>query len=157
EADDIIGTLSHEANQEEYQVKVITGDQDLLQLVAENVTVDLTKKGISEVISYNPDALMENMMLKPEQIIELKAIMGATSDNIPSVPGVGIKTATKLLQQYHTLENLYEHIDEITAKKLNENLTKYKDDAFMSKDLATIDTNSPLEIDLEDITYKGYE
>src|SRR5690625_1812107 len=92
EADDIIGTLALEGSNEKWEVKVISGDQDLLQLVSEHVTVDLTRKGISEVDSYTPEFMKEKMELSPDQIIDLKALMGDTSDNIPGVPGVGIKT-----------------------------------------------------------------
>src|SRR5690625_3709042 len=90
EADDIIGTLAHQCKQEGWNVKVISGDQDLLQLVDDKVTVDVTKKGVSEVESYTPQTLEEKMEVKPEQIIDLKALMGDSSDNIPGVPGVGI-------------------------------------------------------------------
>src|SRR5690625_625011 len=156
EADDIIGTLAKRGKEEEIDVKVISGDQDLLQLVSEHVTVDVTKKGVSEVESYTRDYLIDKMELTPEQIIHLKALMGDSSDNIPGVPGVGIKTATRLLKQYETLENIYEHIDEISGKKLKENLLKHKDDAFMSRELATIDTDSPITIALDDLEYDGY-
>src|SRR5699024_1468878 len=93
EADDIIGTLAHHAGEEKWDVKVISGDQDLLQLVSDQVTVDLTKKGVSDVESYTPTDLKEKMELSPAQIIDLKALMGDSSDNIPGVPGIGIKTA----------------------------------------------------------------
>src|SRR5699024_7714544 len=108
EADDIIGTLANRAGKQNWDVKVISGDQDLLQLVTDKVTVDLTKKGVSEVESYTPETLLEKMEISPQQIIELKALMGDSSDNIPGVPGVGIKTATKLLKQYASLENVYQ-------------------------------------------------
>ena len=157
EADDIIGTLSQVGQKENMDVKVISGDQDLLQLVSNQVTVDLTKKGISEVESYTPSFLKEKMEITPDQVIDLKGLMGDTSDNIPGVPGVGIKTATKLLKQYETIENLYDHIEDITAKKLKENLTTYKDDAFMSKDLVTINRSSPIEVNLKDVQYDGYD
>lgn len=157
EADDIIGTLANKCSKENWDVKVISGDQDLLQLVDENVTVDVTKKGVSEVESYTPETLIEKMELKPEQIVDLKALMGDSSDNIPGVPGVGIKTATKLLKQYETLESVYEHIDEISGKKLKENLINHKEDAFMSRELATINIDSPIEISAEDINYDGYK
>lgn len=157
EADDIIGTLAQKGHDEKWDVKVISGDQDLLQLVSDRVTVDLTKKGVSDVESYTPAGLMEKMELSPEQIIDLKALMGDSSDNIPGVPGVGIKTATKLLKEYETLENVYDNIDHIRGKKLKENLTTYKDDAFMSRDLATINQASPIEISIEDLQYNGYE
>lgn len=156
EADDIIGTLSKQAEERGWEVKVISGDQDLLQLVSNHVTVDVTRKGISEVESYTPEALVEKMELKPEQIIDLLALMGDKSDNIPGVPGVGIKTATKLLKQYGTLENIYEHIDEISGKKLKENLLNHKEDAFLSKELATIHRQSPLTISMDDLQYDGF-
>src|SRR5690625_1272168 len=157
EADDIIGTLAHVGEKEGLEVKVISGDQDLLQLVSEHVTVDLTKKGVSEVESYTPKMLVEKMELSPDQIIDLKALMGDSSDNIPGVPGVGIKTATKLLKQYKTLDNIYGNVDEISGKKLKENLLTYKEDAFMSRDLATINQESPITISLNDLDYEGYE
>lgn len=156
EADDIIGTLSLEGDKNDWEVKVISGDQDLLQLVSKQVTVDLTKKGVSEVVSYTPDSIVKEMELTAEQIIDLKALMGDSSDNIPGVPGVGIKTATKLLKEYKTLDNIYENIDKITAKKLNENLRKYKEDAYLSYQLATIKRDTPIDISLEDISYSGY-
>ncbi len=157
EADDIIGTLALEGDKKDWEVKVISGDQDLLQLVSNHVTVDLTKKGVSEVVSYTPESLTEEMELTPEQIIDLKALMGDSSDNIPGVPGVGIKTAIKLLKDYGSLDNVYENLDKITAKKLNENLTKYKEDAYLSYQLATIKRDTPIEISLEDVSYTGYE
>src|SRR5699024_4745269 len=157
EADDIIGTLAKDADGENWEVKVISGDQDLLQLVTDHVTVDLTKKGVSDVESYTPSHLKEKMELTPDQIIDLKALMGDSSDNIPGVPGVGVKTATKLLKEYGTVANVYENLDKISGKKLKENLTTYKEDAFMSRDLATINQTSPIEIALNDLSYEGYE
>lgn len=157
EADDIIGTLAKQGQEKGFEVKVISGDQDMLQLVSDHVTVDLTKKGVSEVASYTKEALLDEMELTPEQIIELKALMGDKSDNIPGVPGVGVKTATKLLKEYNTLENVYEHIDDISGKKLKENLITYKEDAFMSKQLATINVDSPIDVSLEELQYEGYK
>src|SRR5690625_3040427 len=157
EADDIIGTLAKEGRDQSWDIKVISGDQDLLQLVSETVTVDLTKKGISEVDSYTPDFMKEKMGLAPDQIIDLKALMGDSSDNIPGVPGIGIKTATKLLKEYETIDHVYEHLDELGGKKLKENLHTYKEDAFMSKELVTIKCDSPIEISLSDLEYKGYD
>src|SRR5699024_10785057 len=140
-----------------WDVKVISGDQDLLQLVSEHVTVDVTKKGVSQVESYTPESMLEKMEVSPEQVIDLKALMGDSSDNIPGVPGVGVKTATKLLKQYKTLDKIYENIDEISGKKLKENLKTYKEDAWMSRELATIDQDSPIEITLNELNYEGYE
>ncbi|WP_337018091.1 DNA polymerase I [Oceanobacillus massiliensis] len=157
EADDIIGTLSRQGNNEAWEVTVISGDKDLLQLVSNHVSVHVTKKGISDIEKYTPEYMVEKMEIKPEQIIDLKALMGDSSDNIPGVPGVGQKTATKLLKQYTTLDGVYEHIDEVSGKKLKENLTNHKADAFMSKELATIDRDSPIEISVDDIAYEGYQ
>ncbi|MEN1968248.1 DNA polymerase I [Lentibacillus sp. N15] len=157
EADDIIGTLSKTGDEKNWKVTVISGDKDLLQLVSDQVTVNVTKKGISEVESYTPEFMLEKMEITPDQIIDLKALMGDSSDNIPGVPGVGQKTATKLIKQYNTLEKVYENMEQISGKKLKENLTNHKDEAFMSKDLVTINRESPIEVSLDDITYNGYE
>ncbi|MGJ9457176.1 DNA polymerase I [Oceanobacillus sp. CF4.6] len=157
EADDIIGTLSKQGDNEEWEVTVISGDKDLLQLVSEQVTVHVTKKGISDVEKYTPDYMVEKMEITPEQIIDLKALMGDSSDNIPGVPGVGQKTATKLIKQYNTLEEVYNHLDDVSGKKLKENLTNHKEDAYMSKELVTINRDSPIEISVDNITYDGFE
>lgn len=156
EADDIIGTLSKQGQEKDFEVTVISGDKDMLQLVSNDVTVNVTKKGISEVEAYTPEYLLEKMEVTPEQIIELKALMGDSSDNIPGVPGVGQKTATKLLKQYETLDNLYEHLEEVSGKKLKENLTNHKEDAYMSRELATINCESPIEVSIDDLSYEGY-
>lgn len=157
EADDIIGTLATNANDEKWDVTVISGDKDLLQLVSDKVTVNLTRKGISEVEAYTPAFLKEKMEIEPKQIIELKALMGDNSDNIPGVPGVGQKTATKLLKQFNTLDGVYDNIDEVSGKKLNEKLTDHKEDAYMSRELVTINTESPIEIGLKDLPYNGFQ
>lgn len=157
EADDIIGTLSTKGKDEKWEVTVISGDKDMLQLVSDNVTVSLTKKGISNVEKYTPSYMVEKMEITPEQIIDLKALMGDSSDNIPGVPGVGEKTATKLLKKYETLEEVYNHVDEVSGKKLKENLSTFKDDAFMSKDLATIKCDAPITVSIDDALYDGYQ
>ncbi|MBM7660577.1 DNA polymerase-1 [Bacillus mesophilus] len=157
EADDIIGTLSKQAENEDTEIKVITGDKDLLQLVSDKTTVDITRKGITEVDSYTPDFLFEKLGISSVQVIDMKGLMGDTSDNIPGVPGVGEKTAIKLLKEYETIENLYEHLDEVSGKKLKEKLEEHKDSAFMSKQLATIHREAPIEVNVEDLTYVGYD
>ncbi|TRM12924.1 DNA polymerase I [Lentibacillus cibarius] len=156
EADDIIGTLSKQAQEKGWEVTVISGDKDLLQLVSDQVTVNLTKKGISDIEPYTPSYMKEKMAITPEQIIDLKALMGDNSDNIPGVPGVGEKTAQKLLNQFETVDNVYEHIDEVSGKKLKEKLQNHKEEAFMSKQLVTIDRDSPIEVSIADIVYAGY-
>ena len=151
EADDIIGTLSRQADEEDFETIIITGDRDLTQLANDNVTIYYTKKGVTDVDHYTPKFIAEKYNgLVPKQIIDMKGLMGDTSDNIPGVAGVGEKTAIKLLNQFESVEGVYEHIEEVTAKKLKEKLINSKDDALMSKDLATINVHSPIEVSLED-------
>ena len=157
EADDIIGTLSKRAAELNFNVQVITGDKDMLQLVSDDVHVQITRKGISETDLYTPESLEEKLTLKPEQIIDMKALMGDSSDNIPGVTGVGEKTAIKLLKQFETLENVYQNLDQVSGKKLKENLTNQKDLAFLSKELVTINQDSPIEVDLDQAAYQGYD
>lgn len=158
EADDIIGTLSLEAQQQkDWDVTIISGDKDMLQLVSDQVTVRLTRKGISDVENYTPDYVLEKMEITPNQVIDLKALMGDSSDNIPGVPGVGEKTATKLLKQFTTVEEIYENLASVSGKKLKEKLENNKEAAFKSKELVTIKRDSPLKISLEDISYKQYD
>src|SRR5699024_8583339 len=125
-------------------------DKDLLQLVSDHVTVYVTKKGVSEVEAYTPDTLKEKLGIDTEQMIDFKELMGDSSDNIPGVLVVGEKTAQKLLKQYESIEEDYENIEDYNGKRLKENLKKHKDDAFMSKDLVTINEQSPVEITLDD-------
>jgi DNA polymerase-1 len=157
EADDIIGTLSKQAEKDGYEVKVISGDKDLTQLVTENITVDITKKGITDVDSYTPDFVNEKYGLTPGQIIDMKGLMGDTSDNIPGVPGVGEKTAIKLLKEFTTLENVLDSVDKVSGKKLKEKLEEHQEQAIMSKKLATIDCEAPISISLDDIHYNGFD
>src|SRR5690625_407041 len=157
EADDIIGTLSTQIGDAKKKVSVYSGDKDLLQLISDFVTVNVTRKGISDVDEYTPNFLNEKLGIPPEKVIELKALMGDKSDNIPGVPGVGEKTALKLVKEHGTLENIYENLDSISGKILKENLTNYKEDAFLSRELATIKRDTPVDLSLNDIEYKGYQ
>lgn len=156
EADDIIGTVDKLAEDEEsYDVTIVSGDKDLIQLTDKNTVVEISQKGVAEFEEYTPDYLMEKMGITPSQFIDLKALMGDKSDNIPGVTKVGEKTALKLLLNYSSLEGVYEHIDEMKASKMKENLINDKEKAFLSKTLATINTQAPITIGLEDIVYKG--
>lgn len=151
EADDIIGTLSKEADKAGFQTIIITGDRDLTQLATDNITIYYTKKGVTDVDHYTPEFIAEKYNgLTPSQIIDMKGLMGDSSDNIPGVAGVGEKTAIKLLNQFNTVEGVYEHLDEVSGKKLKEKLENSKEDALMSKELATINVDSPIEVCLED-------
>lgn len=155
EADDIIGTLSHTGDTDGYEIVVISGDKDLTQLASDNTTVYITRKGMTDIEKYTPDHVMEKYGIEPQQIIDMKGLMGDASDNIPGVPGVGEKTALKLLKEYGTVENVYKSIDNITAKKLKENLTNNEEQAYMSKTLATIEVEAPLTISIDDLSYVG--
>ena len=151
EADDIIGTLSKQAEASGLETIIITGDRDLTQLATDHVTIYYTKKGVTDVDHYTPEFIAEKYNgLLPKQIIDMKGLMGDTSDNIPGVAGVGEKTAIKLLNQFHSVEGVYNHLDEVSGKKLKENLENSKADAFMSKDLATINCDSPITVNLKD-------
>ena len=157
EADDIIGTLDKmaEATSVPFEVTIVSGDKDLIQLTDDNTVVEISKKGVAEFEEFTPAYLKEKMGLTPEQFIDLKALMGDKSDNIPGVTKIGEKTGIKLLLEYGSLDGIYEHIDEMKASKMKENLINDKEQAYLSKTLATIDTNAPIEIGLDDITYTG--
>jgi 5'-3' exonuclease len=149
EADDIIGTLAKRAADEDHRVLVLTGDRDALQLVDERITVAIMKKGITEMNLYTPDSLMEEWGLTASQIIDLKGLMGDTSDNIPGVPGIGEKTAKKLLLEYGTVENLLEN-RHLLKGKMKEKIEEHQEIALLSKKLATIVLDVPLEHGVDD-------
>ena len=143
EADDIIGTLATQAAAEGIPSVVVTGDRDALQLIRTGLTVMLTKKGISETRAYDAAAFEEEYGFPPIRLIDMKGLMGDSSDNIPGVPGVGPKTATKLLVEYGTIENVLDHAAEVSGKKLSASLVEYRDQALLSKQLATIECSVP--------------
>ncbi|SQG16425.1 DNA polymerase I [Streptococcus equi subsp. zooepidemicus] len=157
EADDIIGTLDKMAERTEipFDVTIVSGDKDLIQLTDANTVVEISKKGVAEFEEFTPAYLMDKMGLTPEQFIDLKALMGDKSDNIPGVTKIGEKTGLKLLHEYGSLEGIYEHIDSFKPSKMKENLLHDKEQAFLSKTLATINTSAPITIGLEDIVYQG--
>lgn len=156
EADDIIGTLTRLADEQGQTAVVVSGDKDMLQLASERVTVLLTRKGVSEVERYTPEEIASRYGLTPQQIIDLKGLMGDSSDNIPGVPGVGEKTALKLLAEYGTVENVLEHMGEIKGK-LGENIRSHHEDARMSKRLATIFREVPLQQTWDELRWTGYD
>ena len=155
EADDIIGTLSLQAEQDGFEVKIISGDKDLTQLASESVTVGITRKGITDIENYTPEHIQEKYGLTPLQIIDMKGLMGDTSDNIPGIPGVGEKTALKLLHEFNSVENVLNSVDEVSGKKLKEKLIEHKDLALISKQLATITREAPVDVKIEDISFEG--
>ena len=151
EADDIIGTLSHQADEDD-QVVVISGDKDLIQLASENTTVYVTRRGVSDLEPYTPAVIREKYDITPEQIIDMKGLMGDSSDNYPGITRIGEKTALKLLHQFGTVEAMYERIDELKPSKMKENIINDEANARMSKDLARILLEAPIDISVDDIT-----
>ncbi len=153
EADDIIGTLSRMANEDpEWDALLVTSDHDYLQLITDVVNVKLLQtKGF---IKYNPKNFFEDYGIIPPRVVDLKAIMGDASDNIPGVKGIGEKGALKLLQEYDTLDGIYEHIDEIKGAT-HEKLVNDKENAYFSYKLATIDKNAPIKVKFDDLKYSG--
>lgn len=145
EADDIIGTAAKLGEKEGHSVFIVTGDRDALQLVSDDVQVLFTKKGTQDLDAMDPQALKEAYELKPGQIPDLKGLMGDSSDNIPGVPGVGEKTALKLLKRHESVDRLYEELEQEKGK-LKERLAENKDQAFLSRDLARIDCRVPIDI-----------
>jgi DNA polymerase-1 len=148
EADDVLGSIAHKAAAKGMGVKIITGDKDLLQLVTERIIVNLAGGKQSEAKDYFPEDVVKKMGVKPEQVVDLKALMGDTSDNIPGIRGVGPKTAASLLEKYPTLDDIYANIESISGRK-RKLLEENKDDAYLSYNLAKIVTNLNIDIDLE--------
>lgn len=151
EADDIIGTLAKYAESKGIEVYIVTGDKDALQLASDNIKVCITKKGVSDKEVYDGKRMIDEFGVTSTQFIDVKGLMGDASDNIPGVPGIGEKTAFKLIQTYGSIEETLRNIDEIKGKKIKENLVQYREQAIFSKKLATIKTDVPVEFNLEDI------
>lgn len=151
EADDILGTLAKKAESEGMEVTLLSGDRDLLQLASENIKISIpkTKKGGSEVEEYHTKEVIEKYSITPAQVVDMKGLMGDSADNIPGVPGVGEKTALKILAAFPTVDEAYEHIEEVEPKRARELLRANKDLAFLSKKLATIKTDCELDFDFE--------
>ena len=151
EADDLLGTISCMCEAKGMDVSIISGDRDTLQLATEHVKIRIpkTKQGKTEVEDYNAAEVKERYGVTPKEFIDVKALMGDASDNIPGVPGVGEKTATKIVQDYQTIENAYEHADELKPPRASKNLKEYWEQAKMSKVLATINTHADIDFDIE--------
>lgn len=156
EADDIIGTLTKAADERGEKVLLVSGDKDMLQLASEHVTVAITRKGISEVDLYNPAEIKERYGLTPAQIIDLKGLMGDTSDNIPGIPGVGEKTALKMLHEFGSVEEVLANSASLKGK-MKEKVEEHAKDAIMSKELATIFREVPMETEWDVFRYDGFD
>ena len=152
EADDLLGTLAARSEKKGMDVTILSGDRDLLQLATEKVMIRLpkTSRGKTTIEDFRADQVKEKYQVTPPQIIELKALMGDSSDNIPGIPGVGEKTATKIIAEFGSIENAHDHLEEIKPNKAKESLREHYDLAILSKTLATINTDSPLEYSYEE-------
>lgn len=149
EADDILGTVSAVCEREGRKAVIVTGDRDSFQLVGENTSILYTKKGITDTVRVTEEYIMETYGVKPVQLIDVKGLMGDTSDNIPGVPGVGEKTALKLIVQYGSLEETLDRAETEQKGKLRERLMEHRDLAILSKELATIDRNAPIDFSFD--------
>lgn len=158
EADDILGTLAKKAAAEGIHVTLVSGDRDLLQIADKDIKIRIpkTKQGRTEIEDYYPEDVERVYQVNPQQFIDLKALMGDTSDNIPGVPKVGEKTATELMVQYGSLENIYAHVEEISKKSIRESLKENRALADLSKTLATIKTDSDVSLDYQTAKAEGY-
>lgn len=154
EADDIVGTFSKIAKDEDLETVIITGDKDYFQLVNDKVVVFLTRKGISQMEEITVKSIEDDYGLSPKQLIDVKGLMGDKSDNIPGVDGIGEKTAIKFIKKYGSMEGLYENLDDIAGKKTKENLENSKAIAFLSKKIGTIVTNAPVGMEISDLKVK---
>ena len=157
EADDVLGTLSKQADEQGIETIIVTGDNDMLQAVLPRVKALAPRRTFTDTVLYNEEAVEQKYGIKPEQLPDLKALAGDVSDNIPGLPGVGEKTATKLLQQYGSLQGIYDHIEDITPSKLQDTLREYRAQSFQSKELATIVKDVPLKLDLKTCQVSHYD
>ncbi|TYQ13333.1 UNVERIFIED_CONTAM: DNA polymerase I [Acetivibrio alkalicellulosi] len=159
EADDILGSIALCGEKRNVEVVVVTGDRDALQLASTSTRVKIpkTKGGKTETEEYDYDTIVKTYGIEPKQFIDVKALMGDSSDNIPGVPGIGEKTALEMIREYKDLENLYNSIDKITKKKAKENLLNYKEQAFMSRELATIERNMPFLCEFDELKHDKYD
>ncbi|MBO4390659.1 MAG: DNA polymerase I [Lachnospiraceae bacterium] len=152
EADDLLGTLSRKGEAAGYAVTVLSGDRDLLQLATEHTLIRIPKtvKGNTEIFDYTPDDVVAEYGVTPREFIDVKALMGDTSDNIPGIPSVGPKTAGAIIAAFHSLENAYEHIEEVKPPKAREGLRVYYEQCLLSRKLATICLEAPIEVELSE-------
>jgi DNA polymerase I len=157
EADDVIGTLTVQAEERNLETTIVTVDLDMLQLVTERTRLMTTRSGVENTVLYDPARIWERFGLRPEQMVDYKALKGDPTDNIPGVPGVGEKTAAKLIAQFGTLEALYNRLDEITPEKLREKLREHRDQVFQGQDLSRIVRDLPVSLDLEAARLSDYD
>ena len=157
EADDVIGTLTVEAEERGLDTTIVTGDLDMLQLVTDKTRLMTTRMGVQNTVIYDPARIFERYGLRPDQMIDFKALKGDSTDNIPGVPGIGEKTAAKLIGQFETLDGLYEHLDELTPERLREPLREAREQVLMGRELMRIVRDLPVRMDLEAARLGDYD
>lgn len=157
EADDVIGTLTNRFKSADVRVMILTGDKDILQLVDEHVLVITPQTGMSTIKIYNPEAVQKKLDIEPLQIPDYKALAGDPSDNYHAAKGIGPKTAVKLLHQFNTIENLYEHINEVENPKVKAILEEHKENVLLFKQIATIVRDVDIDCTLENTEFKGFQ
>ncbi len=157
EADDVLGTLSQQASNHNIETIIVTGDNDMLQLVSPAVKALAPKRTFNDTVLYDEEAVKQKYGIPPEQITDFKALLGDVSDNIPGVPGIGEKTAARLIQQFGSLEEIYSHIEDVTPSKLQATLNDHRAQAFQSKELVTIVRDVPINLNLEACQVSNYD
>jgi DNA polymerase-1 len=157
EADDVLGTLSRQAAQQNVDTLIVTGDNDMLQVVSPSTKVMSPRRTFSDTVIYDEAGVEQKYGISPTQLADFKSLTGDTSDNIPGIPGIGDKTAVKLLRQFDNLEGIYSHIDEITPEKLQASLRDHKDQVIRNKELATIVTDVPITLNLDACQVSAYD
>src|SRR3954454_773924 len=157
EADDVIGTLTLQAEALDLDTTIVTGDLDMLQIVSPRVRLMTTRQGVQNTVIYDVDRVRERYDLRPDQMVDFKALKGDSTDNIPGVPGVGEKTAAKLIGQFGTLDALFDRIDEVTPPKLREPLLEAKDRVLSSRELMRIVRDVPVTLDLDAAKLDDYD
>ncbi len=156
EADDLIGTITRIFEKNNFRVIILTGDKDIFQLITDNVFVAAPQLGLANIKIFDKSEVEKKLDVAPNQIIEYKALAGDPSDNYPGASGIGPKTASKLIHQFGTVENIYKNLNKVDSLKIKEVLEKEKDSVFVSKKLATIITDVEIEVDIEKLKFKGF-
>jgi len=156
EADDLIGTITKIFETNKFRVVILTGDKDIFQLITDNVFVAAPQLGLANVKIFDQSEVEKKLDVSPNQIIEYKALVGDPSDNYPGASGIGPKTASKLIHQFGTVENIYKNIDKIESEKIKEVLKKEKDSVYLSKKLAVIITDVDIDLNIEKLMFKGF-
>ncbi len=157
EADDVIGSLTRQAEERDLESMIVSGDLDMLQLVSDKTRLMTTRMGVQSTVIYDPERIHERYGLQASQMIDFKSLKGDTTDNIPGIAGVGDKTAAGWLQAFGTLEGIYEHLDEIKPERFRDKLRELRDDVFLWRELVTIDRNTPVELDLTHARMGDYD